>query len=54
MFGGKDVFMSTGVAAAQYPEEDQGQGCYRVWERHVSCSASLSLLEDEEIPSCSH
>lgn len=35
--------MSTGVVAAQYPEEDQGQGCYRVWERHVPCSASLSL-----------
>lgn len=35
MFGAKGVFMSTGLAAARCPEEDQGQGCYRVWERRA-------------------
>lgn len=54
MFGGKGVFMSTGVAASQYPKEDQSQGCYRVWERQVLCSASLFLWEDEKIPLCRH
>lgn len=54
MFGGKGVFMSTGLAAAQYPGENQGQECYWVWERHVPCSASLSFWEHEKIPSFSH